>query len=167
MYSNRASARALVRQGVGISKGKENPMTKPFAIVALTAIALLLSGCNPASGDSPQVLVIDKVASKIGVTPQQAQESIGCVLIEAERRLDTTHYLQIATLIPEADEYRRLAAEACVFKGSISSGNELTDALGDLGLTPEQSRELVTELAEYLSAAGDPSIGKLLIGAQK
>jgi len=142
-------------------------MTKPFAIVALTAIALLLSGCNPASGDSPQILVIDKVASKIGVTPQQAQESIGCVLIEAERRLDTAHYLQIATLIPEADEYRRLAAEACVFKGSISSGNELNDALGDLGLTPEQSRELVTELAEYLSAAGDPSIGKLLIGAQK
>jgi hypothetical protein len=142
-------------------------MTKPFVIVALTAIALLLSGWNPASGDSQQVLAIDKIASNIGVTPQQVQESIGCVLIEAERRLETAHYLQIATLIPKAEEYRRLATEACVFKGSISSGNELNDALGDLGLSPEQSRKLVTELAEYLSAAGDPSIGKLLIGAQK
>ena len=142
-------------------------MTKPFVIVALTAIALLLSGWNPASGDSQQVLAIDKIASNIGVTPQQVQESIGCVLIEAERRLETAHYLQIATLIPKAEEYRSLAADACVFKGSISSGNELNDALGDLGLSPEQSRKLVTELAEYLSAAGDPSIGKLLIGAQK
>jgi hypothetical protein len=150
-----------------VSKEKENPMTRPFVIVVLTAIALLLSGYNPASGDSQQVLVIDKVASKIGATPQQVQESIGCVLIEAERRLDTAQYMQIATLIPEADEYRRLATEACVFKGSISSGNELNAALGDLGLTPEQSRDLVTELAEYLSAAGDPSVGKLLIGAQK
>lgn len=142
-------------------------MTKPFGIVALAAIGLLLSGFNPASGDAQQVLVIDKVASKIGVTPQQVQESIGCVLIEAERRLDTGDYLQIAKLIPEADEYRRLATEACVFKGSVSSGDELNAALGDLGLTAEQSRELVIELADYLSAAGDPSIAKLLIGAQK
>lgn len=142
-------------------------MTNRFAFVALTAFALLLSPYNPASGDAQQVLVIEKVATDIGVSPQQVRESIGCVLIEAERRLEIAHYLKIAKLIPEADEYRRLAAEACVFKGSISSGNELTVALGDLGLTPEQSRELVAELAEYLSSAGDPSIGKLLIGAEK
>ena len=142
-------------------------MTRHLVIVALAAIALLLSVGNPASGDSKPVLVIDKVASTIGATPQQVRESIGCVLIEAERRLDTADYMQISKLIPEADEYRRLAAEACVFKGSISSGKELNDALGDLGLTPEQSGKLVTELTDYLSAAGDPSVGKLLLGAEK
>jgi len=142
-------------------------MTRPLVIVAMAAIALLISAGSPASGDAKPVLVIDKVASTIGATPQQVRESIGCVLIEAERRLDTADYMQISSLIPEADEYRSQAAEACVFKGSISSGNELKEALGDLGLTPEQSGKLVTELADYLSAAGDPSIGKLLIGAQK
>ncbi len=142
-------------------------MTRHLVIVALAAIALLLAIGNPASGDSKQVLVIDKVASTIGASPQQVRESIGCVLIEAERRLEVSDYMQISKLIPEADEYRRLAAEACVFKGSISSGNELKEALGDLGLSPEQSGKLVTELAEYLSAAGDPSVGKLLLGAEK
>jgi hypothetical protein len=142
-------------------------MINRFAFVAMTAAALLLSPCNPASGEGQQVLVIEKVATDIGATPQQVRESIGCVLIEAERRLDTTHYLQIANLIPEADEYRKLATNACVFKGSISSGNELNVALGDLGLTPEQSRKLVTELAEYLSAAGDPSVGKLLLRTEE
>jgi len=142
-------------------------MTRHFVIVALAAIALLLSVGNPASGDSKPVLVIDEVASTIGASPQQVRESIGCVLIEAERRLEISDYMQISKLIPEADEYRRLAADACVFKGSISSGNELKEALGDLGLSPEQSGKLVAELADYLSAAGDPSVGKLLLGAEK
>jgi len=142
-------------------------MTRHLVIVALAAIALLLSVGNPASGDSKPVLVIDEVASTIGASPQQVRESIGCVLIEAERRLEISDYMQISKLIPEADEYRRLAADACVFKGSISSGNELKEALGDLGLSPEQSGKLVAELADYLSAAGDPSVGKLLLGAEK
>jgi hypothetical protein len=146
---------------------KENRMTKPLVILALSAIALLATVGNPASGDSKPVLTIDEVASTIGATPEQVRESIGCVLIEAERRLGTADYLKISSLIPGADAYRSQAAEACVFKGSISSGNELQEALGDLGLTPEQSGKLVSELAGYLSAAGDPSIGKLLIGAQK
>jgi Protein of unknown function VcgC/VcgE (DUF2780) len=142
-------------------------MTRHLFVVALAAIALLLSVGNPASGDSKPVLVIDEVASTIGASPQQVRESIGCVLIEAERRLEISDYMQISKLIPEADEYRRLAADACVFKGSISSGNELKEALGDLGLSPEQSGKLVAELADYLSAAGDPSVGKLLLGAEK
>jgi Protein of unknown function VcgC/VcgE (DUF2780) len=142
-------------------------MTRHLFVVALAAIALLLSVGNPASGDSKPVLVIDEVASTVGVSPQQVRESIGCVLIEAERRLEISDYMQISKLIPEADEYRRLAADACVFKGSISSGNELKEALGDLGLSPEQSGKLVAELADYLSAAGDPSVGKLLLGAEK
>lgn len=142
-------------------------MTRTFVVAAMTAIVLLASVGNPASADSKPVLVIDKVASTIGATPQQVRESIGCVLIEAERRLDTADYMQISKLIPEADDYRSLAAEACAFKGSISSGSELKEALGDLGLTPEQSDKLVSELADYLSAAGDPGVGKLLIGAQK
>jgi hypothetical protein len=142
-------------------------MTRHLFVVALAAIALLLSAGNPASGDSKPVLVIDEVASTVGVSPQQVRESIGCVLIEAERRLEISDYMQISKLIPEADEYRRLAADACVFKGSISSGNELKEALGDLGLSPEQSGKLVAELADYLSAAGDPSVGKLLLGAEK
>jgi Protein of unknown function VcgC/VcgE (DUF2780) len=142
-------------------------MTRHLFVVALAAIALLLSVGNPASGDSKPVLVIDEVASTVGVSPQQVRESIGCVLIEAERRLEISDYMQISKLIPEADEFRRLAADACVFKGSISSGNELKEALGDLGLSPEQSGKLVAELADYLSAAGDPSVGKLLLGAEK
>jgi hypothetical protein len=142
-------------------------MTYRFVFVALCAIPLLLSGCSAASEDAPQLLKVDNVASSIGATPQQTREGIGCVLIEAERRLEIGQYQKIATLIANADEYRTLARESCAFKGSISSGNELYEALGDLGLTSEQSHKLVTELAAYLSEAGDPSIGKLLIGAQK
>lgn len=143
-------------------------MTYRFLFVALCSIPLLLSGCSAASEDAPQqVLKVDTLAKTIGATPQQTSEGIGCVLIEAERRLEIGQYQKIATLIAGADEYRTLAREACVFKGSISSGAELFEALGDLGLTSEQSHKLVTELAAYLSEAGDPSVGKLLIGAQK
>ena len=142
-------------------------MTYRFVFVALCAIPLLLSGCSTVSKDAPQTLRVDHVANSIGATPQQTSEGIGCVLIEAERRLEIGQYQKIATLIAGADEYRTLARESCAFKGSISSGNELYEALGDLGFTSEQSHKLVTELAAYLSEAGDPSVGKLLIGAEK
>jgi uncharacterized protein YceK len=142
-------------------------MTYRFVFIALCALPLLLSGCSTVSKDAPQTLRVDHVASSIGATTQQTSEGIGCVLIEAERRLEIGQYQKIATLIAGADEYRALAQESCVFKGSISSGAELFEALGDLGLTSEQSNKLVTELAAYLSEAGDPSVGKLLIGAQK
>lgn len=142
-------------------------MTYRSIFVALCAIPLLLSGCSTVSTDAPQALKVDDVASSIGATPQQTREGIGCVLIEAERRLEIGQYQKIAALIAGADEYRLLAQESCAFKGSIGSGSELYAALGDLGLTSEQSQKLVTELADYLSAAGDPSVGKLLIGAQK
>jgi len=142
-------------------------MTYRFLFVALCSIPFLLSGCSAASEDAPQALKVDTVAKTIGATPDQTREGIGCVLIEAERRLEIGQYQKIAALIAGADEYRTLAREACVFKGSISSGNELYEALGDVGLTSEQSHKLVTELADYVSEAGDPSIGKLLIGVQK
>jgi len=142
-------------------------MTYRSMWAALCAIPLLLSGCSTVSNDAPQVLKVDDVASSIGATPQQTRESIGCVLIEAERRLEIGQYQKIAALIAGADEYRMLAQESCAIKGSIGSGSELYAALGDLGLTSDQSQKLVNELAAYLSAAGDPSVGKLLIGAQK
>jgi hypothetical protein len=130
-------------------------------------MTLLLSGCSTVGNDAPQVLKVDDLASSIGTTPGQTREGIGCVLIEAERRLEIGQYQKISTLIEGAEEYRTLARESCVFKGSISSGNELYQALGDLGFTSEQSRKLVAELASYLSEAGDPSVGNLLVGAQK
>jgi hypothetical protein len=135
--------------------------------IAICATTLLLSGCSTVGNDAPQALKVDDLASSLGATPQQTREGIGCVLIEAERRLEIGQYQKISTLIAGADEYRTLAQESCVFKGSISSGNELYQALGDLGFTSEQSRKLVDELVSYLSAAGDPSVGKLLAGAQK
>jgi hypothetical protein len=142
-------------------------MTFRSVLVALCAIPLLLAGCSTVGNDAPQAFEVDDVASSIGATPQQTREGIGCVLIQAERRLDIGQYQKIAALIAGADEYRMLAQESCAFKGSISSGSELYEALGGLGLTAEQSQKLVTELAGYLSAAGDPSVGKLLIGAEK
>lgn len=142
-------------------------MTTRLMFIALCATTLLLSGCSTVSNDATQTLKVDDLASSIGATPEQTREGIGCVLIEAERRLDIGQYQKISTLIAGADEYRAMAQDSCVFKGSVSSGNELYQALGDLGLTSEQSRKLVDELVSYLSAAGDPSVGKLLVGAQK
>jgi hypothetical protein len=142
-------------------------MTSRLVFLALCATTLLLSGCSTVGNDAPQSLKVDDLASNIGATPEQTREGIGCVLIEAERRLDIGQYQKISTLIAGADEYRALAQDSCVFKGSLSSGNELYQALGDLGFTSEQSRKLVDELVSYLSAAGDPSVGKLLVGAQK
>jgi hypothetical protein len=142
-------------------------MTTRLMLIALCATTLLLSGCSTVSNDATQVLKVDDLARSIGATPQQTREGIGCVLIEAERRLDIGQYQKISTLIAGADEYRALAQDSCVFKGSLSSGNELYEALGDLGLTSEQSQKLVADLVSYLSAAGDPSVGKLLLGAQK
>ena len=142
-------------------------MTCRLVFVALCAIPLLLSGCSTVTSDAPQVLNVDDVASSIGATPQQTREGIGCVLIEAERRLEIAQYQKIVGLISGADEYRMLARESCAFKSNIASGNELYEALGDLGFTPDQSKKLVSELVDYLSAAGDPSVGKLLVGAQK
>lgn len=142
-------------------------MTTRLMFIALCATTLLLSGCSTVGNDAPQLLKVDDLASSIGATPEQTREGIGCVLIEAERRLDIGQYQKISTLIAGADEYRAMAQDSCVFKGSVSSGNELYQALGDLGLTSEQSRKLVDELVSYLSAAGDPSVGKLLVGAQK
>ena len=142
-------------------------MTSRLMFLALCATTLLLSGCSTVGNDAPQALEVDDLASNIGATPQQTREGIGCVLIEAERRLDIGQYQKISTLIAGADEYRTLAQESCVFKGSLSSGNELYQALGDLGFTPEQSQKLVAEMVSYVSAAGDPGLGKLLVGAQK
>ena len=142
-------------------------MTGRTLFVALVAVPLALAGCSTVGGDPAANLDPAKVASSVGITSQQAQEGIGCMLIEAQRKLEISHYEEVVRYIPSADEYMAVAKDACVFKGSVSTPGELNAALSDLGLSPEQSAKLMAEVTDYLSKAGDPSVVKLFSGAMR
>ena len=142
-------------------------MTYRILMVALAAVALVVSGCSTGGHGSAPNFDIDDLASSAGVTPAQAQEGVGCMLLLAQRRLDTGQYQQIAQLIPDGESFKTQATDSCAFKGSISSANELAAAMSDLGLSPTQSSKLEAGVLEYLSKVGEPGVEEMFSGALK
>ncbi len=142
-------------------------MTYRILMIALAAVALVASGCSTGGHGSAPNFDIDDLASSAGVTSAQAQEGLGCMLIYAQRRLDTGQYQQIAQLIPDGESYKSQAADSCAFKGNIASANELDAAMGNLGLSATQSSKLEAGVLEYLSRTGDPGVEEMFSGALK
>jgi hypothetical protein len=142
-------------------------MTYRILMVALAAAAMVAAGCSTSGHGSAPNFDIDDLASSAGVTPAQAQEGLGCMLLFAQRRLDTGQYQQIAQLIPDGESFKTQATDSCAFKGNIANANELDAALESLGLSPAQSSKLEAGVLEYLSRAGSPGVEAMFSGAMK
>jgi type IV pilus biogenesis protein CpaD/CtpE len=142
-------------------------MTYRILMVVLAAVAMVAAGCSTSGHGSAPNFDIDDLASSAGVTPAQAQEGLGCMLLLAQRRLDTGQYQQIAQLIPDGESLKSQATDSCAFKGDIASRNELDTALESLGLSPAQSSKLEAGVLEYLSRAGSPGVEAMFSGAMK
>jgi uncharacterized protein VcgC/VcgE DUF2780 len=115
------------------------------------------SAMNSASGSLTGML-----ASKLGVTQNQAEGGVGSILKLAQEKLSAGDYAQVAKAIPGAQKYLDKAKSLGAYTGALQNMGGLNGALAKLGIPPETSAKFIPLVTDYVGKLGGSKTGALL-----
>lgn len=133
---------------------------------SLLVIALVLLLAVPGCSSLPYADVLSSLTSIPGVSETQAIAGAGSMLGLASAKLPAADYAKVANSIPGADA---LVKEAGKLTGLTSFGSltDVTNALGKLGVTPDQVMKMGSSLADYAGKTGGAEVTSMLTGLLK
>ncbi len=135
----------------------------------LVAATLAMAGCSGSdtvaavAGTFAGDALISGLTSDIGIDAKQAAGGVGLILSFAESSLPAADYATILRLLPGADDYLKVATEAGLLTNPIADATGLSNAMGQLGLSPTTATKLYAELGDYLGNVGGPSAKSTLM----
>jgi hypothetical protein len=132
--------------------------TDPLNTDALKATAS--SAMNSASGS-----VTGMLASKLGVTQNQAEGGVGSILKLAQEKLTAGDFDQVAKAIPGAQKYLDKAKALGAYTGALQNLGGLKGAFSKLGIPPETTEKFIPYVTNYVSKIGGSKTGALLKSA--
>jgi hypothetical protein len=118
------------------------------------------SAMNSASGSLTGML-----ASKLGVTQNQAEGGVGSMLKLAQEKLSAGDFDQVAKAIPGAQKYLDKAKALGAYTGALNNLGGLNGALAKLGIPPDTAAKFVPAVTNYVSKLGGSKTGALLKSA--
>lgn len=118
------------------------------------------SAMNSASGSLTGML-----ASKLGVTQNQAEGGVGSMLKLAQEKLSAGDFDQVAKAIPGAQKYLDKAKALGAYTGALNNLGGLNGALSKLGIPPETAAKFVPAVTNYVGKIGGSKTGALLKSA--
>ena len=132
--------------------------TDPLSTDALKSTAT--SAMNAASGSLTSML-----ASKLGVTQNQAEGGVGSILKLAQEKLSAGDFDQVAKAIPGASKYLDKAKSLGAYAGSLQNLGGLKGAFTKLGISPETTDKFIPLVTNYVGKIGGSKTGALLKSA--
>jgi len=132
--------------------------TDPLNTDALKSTAT--SAMNSASGSLTGML-----ASKLGVTQNQAEGGVGSMLKLAQEKLSAGDFDQVAKAIPGAQKYLDKAKSLGAYTGALQNLGGLKGAFTKLGISPETADKFMPAVTNYVSKIGGSKTGALLKSA--
>ena len=140
-------------------------MMRRLLLTAFALLPLALAGCATTTGSKMDDSKIATVARDVGISKQAAQGGLAAMLSLASNRLDVAQFQQIAEYIPNAEKYIVNAQAAGVFQGGVTSSEQLRAAYAGLGITPDQSTKLQTQVIDFVKSTAGPALAAPFAGA--
>ena len=141
-------------------------MMRRLLLTAFALLPLALAGCATTKNQMDDSKIAT-VARDIGISKQAAQGGLAAMLSLARNRLDVAQFQQIAEYIPNAEKYIFDAQAAGVFQGTVTTSEQLRAAFAGLGMTPDQSAKLQTEVTNFVKSTAGPALAAPFAGALK
>jgi hypothetical protein len=82
----------------------------------------------------------------------------------ASSKLPAADYASLGKLLPNADKYIQAAQSAGILTDPITDVGRLNSAMGKLGITPEKSSKMLSQVGDYVGKAGGDSAKSMLTG---
>lgn len=141
-------------------------MMRRLLLTAFALLPLVLAGCATTKNQMDDSKIAT-VARDVGISTEAAQGGLGAMLSLAQNRLDVAQFQRIAEYIPNAQKYIDGAQAAGVFQGAVTSSAQLSAAYAGLGMTPDQSAKLQTEVTSFVKSTAGPALAAPFAGALK
>lgn len=136
-------------------------------LVAVLAMALLLSGCAAGTDTTTTSAIINVPAAVLGVTSDQATAGAGSLLGLASEKLSVQDYAKVAAAIPGSSGLVQKAGEMTGLGKHFGTIANVTTALGKMGLTSTQVQSMATNMADVAARTGGDAVKTLLLSALK
>jgi hypothetical protein len=137
---------------------------RPF-LHSIILAAAASHGCA-GTGSSSTSDVVSSLTSQLGVTPQQATGGVGSMLSYAKSQLSPSDFGTVASALPGADSYMKLAS-AALGGGAIDTPAALGSAFSRLGMSPDMVNKFAPVVADYAGKYGSAAAKNVLTGLFK
>ena len=104
----------------------------------------------------------DVLQSQLGLSPDQADGSIGSILALAGEKLSRGDYDEFADMIPGADGYLDTAKKLGAVTGQLNDVAGLQNALSSLGIPADTVARFAPMVTDYVDKFGGENIQTLL-----
>lgn len=133
-------------------------------LVSQSASADLLSSAKDMMGGDA---LLNSLSGGLDLDAAQAGGSLGSILSLAQNKLPAADYASLASLLPSADNYIKMAQDAGVLTDPITDIGRLNAAMDKLGISPDTASSLYSQLGDYVGKAGSDTTKEQLMALLK
>jgi hypothetical protein len=124
--------------------------------------AALCSGCAELQSTGAGNVLVNLLASQLGVTQNQATGGAGSVLSLAQGKLPPMDFNTLTTLIPGSEGLMKSAKDLGAVTGPITNQGGLETAFSRLGMGAEMVPKFLQTMGDYVGKAGGDTAKNLV-----